>query len=171
MKSAIISFPAGSAGRPDGLKPGHLKNLIGATEAGNRLLQSITRLSNFVLSNKIPEDIRPIFFGANLIAFSKKDNGIRPIAVGNTFRRLITKSGLKHSTRGLGSLFRPNQQGYGTKSGGEAAAHATRNYITNNPLNKVFLKLDISNAFFCIRRDTVLQKVEENLPNLYNLFW
>ena len=94
------------------------------------------------------------------------------IAVGNTFRRLITKSGLiKHATRGLGSLLRPNQLGYGTKGGCEAAAHATRNYITNNPSNKVFLKLDISNAFNCIWRDTVLQNVEENLPNLYNLFW
>ena len=71
----------------------------------------------------------------------------------------------------MGSLLRPNQLGYGTKGGCEAAAHVTRNYITNNPSNKVFLKLDISNAFNCIRRDTVLQKVEEKIPNLYNLFW
>ena len=61
VKSAILSFPAGSAGGPDGLKPGHLKHLIGATEAGNRLLESLTKLTNFVLKEVIPIDIRPIF--------------------------------------------------------------------------------------------------------------
>ena len=49
VKTAILSFPAGSAGGPDGLKPGHLKNMIGAAEAGNRLLESITKLVNLVL--------------------------------------------------------------------------------------------------------------------------
>ena len=77
VKEAILSFPAGSAGGPDGLKPGHLKNLIGAWEAGKRLLDSLCNLCNFVLRNEIPEDVRPFFFGANLCAFSKKDNGRR----------------------------------------------------------------------------------------------
>ena len=108
VKNAILSFPAGSAGGPDGLKPGHLKHLIGASEAGNRLLESITKLVNFVLKDKIPEDICPIFFGANLCALSKNDEGIRPIAVGTTFRRLSTKAGLKPISRELGILFRPN---------------------------------------------------------------
>ena len=117
MKNAILSFPAGSAGGPDGLKPGHLKHLIGASEAGNRLLESITKLVNFVLKDKIPEDICPIFFGANLCALSKKDESIRPIAVGTTFRRLATKAGLKPISRELGILLRPNQLGYSSKGG------------------------------------------------------
>ena len=156
VKKAILSFPAGSAGGPDGLKPGHLKNLIGAAEAGNRLLESITKLVNFVLKNKIPEDIRPIFFGANLCALSKKDGGIRPIAVGTTFRRLTTKAGLKPISRELGNLLRPNQLGYATKGGSEAAAHAARHYLTSNIQNKVFLKLDVGNAFNCMNRDIIL---------------
>ena len=57
VKSTILSFPAGSAGGPDGLKPGHLKHLIGASEAGNRLLEPLTSLVNFILMNKIPENI------------------------------------------------------------------------------------------------------------------
>ena len=77
------------------LKPGHLKQMIGAAEAGNRLLESLTKLIGLVLERKIPEDIQPIFFGANLCALSKKDGGIRPIAVGSTLRRLVTKVGFK----------------------------------------------------------------------------
>ena len=68
VKAAILSFPAGSAGGPDGLKPGHLKHLIGASEVGNRLLETLTKFVNFVLRETIPEDIQPIFFGANLSA-------------------------------------------------------------------------------------------------------
>ena len=171
VKNAILSFPAGSAGGPDGLKPGHLKHLIGASEAGNRLLESITKLVNFVLKDKIPEDIRPIFFGANLCALSKKDEGIRPIAVGTTFRRLTTKAGLKPISRELGISFRPNQLGYSSKGGSEAAAHAARHYLTSNTQDKVFLKLDIKNAFNTMNRDVILQKVKEEIPSLYNLFW
>ena len=87
------------------------------TEAGNRLLESLTKLTNFVLKEVIPIDIQPIFFGANLCALSKKDGGIRPIAVGTTLRRLITKVGFKPISRELGTLFRPNQLGYASKGG------------------------------------------------------
>ena len=160
VKSGIHSFPAGSTGGPEGLKPGHLKQMIGAAEAGRRLLESLTKLVNFVLKNTIPVDIQPIFFGANLCALSKKDGGIIPIAVGTTLRRLITKVGFKPISQELGLLFRPNQLGYGSKGGSEAAAHAARHYLTSNIQNKVFLKLDIKNAFNCLNRDIMLQKVK-----------
>ena len=62
VKTAILSFPAGSAGGPDGLKPGHLKHLIFASEAGNRLLESLTKFVNFVLKDQIPENIRHFFW-------------------------------------------------------------------------------------------------------------
>ena len=171
VKSAILSFPAGSAGGPDGLKPGHLKNLIGAAEAGNKLLESLTRLTNFILQEQIPEGIRPIFFGANLFALSKKDGGIRPIAVGLTFRRLTSKVGLKPLSQELGSFLRPNQLGFATKGGSEVAAHAARHYLNNDPQDKVFLKLDIKNAFNNMHRNVILGKAKEKAPSLYNLVW
>ena len=171
VKLGILSFPAGSAGGPDGLKPGHLKHLIGASEVGNRLLESLTKLVNLVLEDLIPVEIRPIFFGANLCALSKKCGGIRPIAVGTTLRRLITKVGFKPVSQELGAFFRPNQLGYASKGGSEAAAHAARHYLTSDRNNKVFLKLDIKNAFNCLNRDIILQKTKEKIPSLYNLLW
>ena len=71
----------------------------------------------------------------------------------------------------MGTLLRPNQLGYASKGGSEAAAHAARHYLNSNLKNKVFLKLDIKNAFNCINRDIILQKVKENIPSLYNLMW
>ena len=171
VRLGIHSFPAGSTGGPEGLKPGHLKQMIGASEAGRRLLESLTKLVNLVLKGKIPDDIQPIFFGANLCALSKNDGGVRPIAVGTTLRRLITKVGFKPISQQLGLLFRPNQLGYGSKGGSEAAAHAARHYLTSNIQNKVFLKLDIKNAFNCLNRDIILQKVKEKIPSVFNLLW
>ena len=71
----------------------------------------------------------------------------------------------------MGAIFRPNQLGYASKGGSEAAAHAARHYLTSNRQNRVFLKLDMSNAFNCINRDAILIKVKEKIPSLYNLLW
>lgn len=56
-------------------------------ELGSKLLASITNLLNDIIcSGKVPEFARPYFYGAKLLALSKPNGGIRPIAVGNTLR-------------------------------------------------------------------------------------
>ena len=57
------------------------------------------------------------------------------------------------------------------KGGSEEAAHAPRHYLTSNPQIKVFLKIDIKNAFNCIHRDIILEKTKEKIPSLFNLLW
>jgi hypothetical protein len=66
---------------------------VSAGEAGQRALSSITLLCNFLLSGKIINEMCPFIFGASLCALKKKDGGIRPIAIGNIFRRLAAKIG------------------------------------------------------------------------------
>ncbi|GAU94935.1 hypothetical protein RvY_06633 [Ramazzottius varieornatus] len=41
-----------------------------------------------MLDGNVPEDVCPALYGASLIALLKKTEGIRPIAIGNTLRRL-----------------------------------------------------------------------------------
>ena len=62
---AIKSFPAGSAGGIDGLRPQHLKDLTNTQngEAGHRLISSLTNFANVCLTGNIPPSIRPIFCG------------------------------------------------------------------------------------------------------------
>ena len=87
---AIRSFPNGSAGGSNGLRPQHLKDLTEplAGNAGKSLLTALF-LPSLVIQGKVPTS----FFGANLIALEKKDWGgggaIRPIAVGCTLRCLV----------------------------------------------------------------------------------
>lgn len=93
MFKSISSFYNGSSGVIDGIRPQHLKDLISGTngEAGSKLLKSITSLTNLMLSGKVLDSIRRIIYGARLCALTKKDGGIRHIAIGSTFRRITAK--------------------------------------------------------------------------------
>lgn len=90
---SIYSFPNGSSSGIDGIRPQHLKDLVAKSngDAGIKLLQSITNLENLMLSGKVLSEICPIIYGATLCALSKKGGGLRPIAVGSTYRRLAAK--------------------------------------------------------------------------------
>ena len=76
-----------------------------------------------VLQGTICQQALPIFFGARLCALEKKDGGIRPIAVGNTLRRVAGKVISQNIQLEMGRYLRPVQLGYGTKAGCEAAIH------------------------------------------------
>ena len=170
VRQAILSFPNGSAGGPDGLRPQHLKDLTGtsAGRGGKDLLRALTSLINLVLAGRTPTSIRPFFFGATLIALQKKEGGVRPIAVGNTLRRLAAKCAGFQVAKAMGILLAPLQLGYGTSLGCEAAAHAARTYLHNMELNHLMLKLDFKNAFNCLRRDKMLEAVRECAPALFH---
>jgi len=91
VRRAILSFPAGSAGGPDGKRPQHIRHLLNCREACSEFLTALTAVVNLVLTGRCPPDVAPIFFGGRLIAFNKKSGGIRPIAIGFTLRRLVSK--------------------------------------------------------------------------------
>jgi hypothetical protein len=81
VRTAIQSLPNGSAAGPDGLRPLHLKDLLLAAANNSPLLMAISDLVNVLLDGKTPNFVRGTIFGANLLAISKKNGGVRPIAV------------------------------------------------------------------------------------------
>ena len=78
----------------------------------------------------MPEDFWQLFYGGSLCALTNDSGGIRPIAAGNTLRRLAIKVASKHLVDTLGDRLPPNQLGFGSKRGCETAAHAARQYIS-----------------------------------------
>lgn len=166
--AAIKSFPNGSAGGLDGLRPQHLKELTSAQcgHAGEQLLSSLTEFANKILEGHVPAAIRPFFCGAGLFALSKKDGGIRPIAVGCTLRRMVSKVAVALVMPEAAMILKPRQLGVGVKLATEAAAHASRTFVNNLVPGKAVLKLDFNNAFNSIHRDVILAAVHEKLPQL-----
>jgi hypothetical protein len=164
---AIQAFPAGSSGGPDGLRPQHISDLLGNKESGPSLATALTAFVNLLLSGVCPAEIVPLLFGGRLIALQKKTGGLRPIVVGFTLRRLAAKCANIKASASLANYFTPRQLGVGLPGGCEAAIHATRRFIQTMPSDYVVAKLDFSNAFNCLHRDTMLKAVLDKIPEHY----
>ncbi|KAJ8719299.1 hypothetical protein PYW08_011474 [Mythimna loreyi] len=123
-----------------------------------------------MLSGKVNEAVIDTLYGANLCALRKKDGGIRPIAVGTTYRRLAAKICCKFYGEAVSKKFQPLQLGFGSKGGCEAAVHALSTYLNSN-LGEVILKVDIKNAFNSVNRDTLLAESKKEIPQIYSFLW
>ena len=114
----------------------------------------------------VPESVRPIITGAKLIAFNKKDGGLRPIAIGETIRRIPAKCIAKQLALSHRDTFCPLNLGFGVSGGAEAAVHAARLYLNSAGQDEVFVKLDFANAFNTVRRDVAAELIAEDIPEL-----
>ena len=74
IRKAIRSFSGSSGGGVDGLRPIHLQDLISnqTSEAGNRLILSLTSLVNTFLNGQISDFARILFFQPNSLPLGKK---------------------------------------------------------------------------------------------------
>jgi len=167
VRRAVLSFPAGSAAGPDGLRPQHIRDMLLCREAGAEFLSALTDFVNLVIAGLCPSNVAPILFGGRLLALSKKTGGIRPIAIGFTLRRLASKCANSFGTKKLASFFYPHQLGVGTPGGCEAAVHSARRYLEALPQGHVLVKLDFTNAFNSIHRNDMLLAVHSRIPELY----
>ena len=167
--SALSSFPCDSAAGPDCLRPQHLKDMCDPSVVGCRevILPTLVSFVRLVLDGKTPAAVRPFFFGANLVALQKNDGGVRPIAVGNSLRRLVAKVASARVVSEMSDLLAPRQLGFGVQGGAEAAVHAARLYLANLNPGAALLKLDFKNAFNSIRRDKMLLAVLDLCPSLF----
>jgi len=144
VRRAVLTFPAGSAGGSDFLRPQHIRDSMMCQESGHDFLSSLTAFINLVLSERCPSEVAPIFFGRRLLAMNKKTGGIRPIAVGFSLRRLASKCANSFGINRLREYFYPNQLGAGTLGGCEAAIHSARRYLEALTPDRVLVKLDFA---------------------------
>ena len=168
----IKSFPNGSAGGPDGLRPQHLKDKTNSSNVeASSLLTALASFSTLVLEGKTPPAIHPFLFGATLVALDKKGGWVRPNAIGCTLRRLVVAkiAGAK-VVNNASNLLTPRQLGYGISGGAEAAVHATRLYLNQLQPDHALIKLDFRNAFNPVRRDKMLRAVQDLVPSIYVSF-
>ena len=99
----------------------------------------------------------------------RKPNGtLRPIAVGETFRRITGKVAVELILDRARAVLEPIQLGVKTPNGCEAIIHATRQWFHAHRLipSKTAVSVDISNAFNTVNRSAVLQSVRTHFPSL-----
>ena len=111
---AVRSFPRASAPGPSGLRPCHLADSLRRPGRSGALIKSLVALCRLWVEGKVPQTHAASWCAATLAALRKKDGGVRPIAVGDTFRRLVGKA-LLGSARAKAEVakLRPVQLGVG----------------------------------------------------------
>lgn len=136
-------------------------------EHGERILESLSSFADFCLSGLVPDHITYFLYGATLCGLNKKDNSIRPIAIGNTIRRLVSRIASSRIAERIGSELRPRQIGFGTRGGAEAGVYAARHFVNfRHSSTKIFIKLDFKNAYNELERHPMLQAVKDKCPEI-----
>ncbi|CAL1143640.1 unnamed protein product [Cladocopium goreaui] len=87
---AVRSFSRASAPGPSGLRADHLKETL-STAHGDEVASHLVALCQLLARGEAPALVAPHLAGARLHALPKKQGGVRPIAVGETLRRLVSK--------------------------------------------------------------------------------
>ena len=162
---AARSFRRGSAAGPSGLRGEHLREALESAH-GDEVAAHLTRVVQLLVRGEAPFELAQHLAGATLHALPKGQDDVRPIAVGETLRRLVAKCLCSHVKSEAREWLSPLQVGVAVPLGAEAAVHSSRHWVhayRNNP-DKVFLKLDFVNAFNTVHRATVLREVRLRLP-------
>ena len=169
MREAIFSMAMASAPGPDGLRVSHLRQMLSEEvgEEASRLSQTLDLFASVITSGRVPDSIRPYFFGARLVALSKQKGSIRPIAIGQCLRRAICRAVCIQMREVSTKLLEPYQLGDGSRDGATAAAHAARRFLNSGGCG--FVKIDFRNAFNELSRSALLEAVMRLTPELFRL--
>jgi hypothetical protein len=113
------------------------------------------------ISGKGCIDFNPFLTGANLFALNKKITGIRPVAVGETPRRLFAKCICSATNSEAKGYLQPFQLGVATPNACEQVIHKVRKAFDEHGEgnNYVMLKIDFSNAFNTVNRPVFLTRL------------
>jgi len=115
VKNVILSFSAGVAPGPSGLRADHVKAAIldGRDKVGEQLLTTLAELVKLLTAGRLSPQLQPILCGGRLIPLLKKDAGVRPIVIGECLRAIAAKALLKATDAGELEQLHPLQLGVG----------------------------------------------------------
>ena len=171
VRKKVEGFPTGSAAGASGTRPQFLKDILSCPNkaAGDDALTSLTNLANHLVAGLAPRELAPFVAGAPLMALVKAGGGLRPIAIGETIRRLVSKCCCEATVEGAKVIFGSLQVGVATQGGAEASVHAVRKLAEEfgEDPGRIMLKVDFSNAFNLVNRTEMLAQVYDKLPGLY----
>ena len=171
VRQKVEGFPTGSAAGASGTRPQFFKDILACSNkaVGDAALSALTRLTNHMVAGLAPRELAPFIAGAPLMALVKQGGGLRPIAIGETIRRLVSKCCCEATSEEAKVFFGPLQVGVSTQGGAEAAVHAARRLAKEfgNDPGKIMLKVDFSNAFNMVDRTEMIAQVFEKFPGLY----
>ena len=113
----------------------------------------------------VPPAVRSILTSARLIPLGKPNRGVRPIAVGSCFGRLIGRAIAQQCAARFADVLAPLQFGVAVPGGTEQMSHGARMLLAQHP-DWVCLSADARNAYNSISRAAIVDALHELLPEL-----
>eukprot|EP00731_Ephydatia_muelleri_P002977 Em0001g2977a len=178
--STLRSLTKGTAAGPSGLRIQHLLDAA-LIPIATPICATLRDIVNLLASGKAPPMVAKFLAGGTLIALNKlKDRSppdIRPIAVGESLRRLTGKCICALVKDKASDLFQPLQLGVACSSGSEKIIHGLRKSIEDHWMVEDFVvfKIDMQNAFNLVSRQAVLDECATSFPELlpmgYMVLW
>ena len=152
------------------MTPAHFKQMASCPDAAleHGFLGALAAVCTMMLRGEMPPEHTPWITGMPLTPLKKPDGGIRPIAVGENLRRIVSSIELSRVMTRARDYLVPFQIGVATKNGSEIIIDATRKWIEkmsgNN--NHTMLQLDLKNAFNLISRSVILRETKRYLSEI-----
>ncbi|GJU69332.1 hypothetical protein Tco_1255591 [Tanacetum coccineum] len=132
----------------------------------DELVSSITQVVNLFLDGKCPNRLGEYIASAPLIPLVKTGGGIRPIAVGTVWRRLVSKVSAIMIVHSLDGYLDSLQFGVGAAGRNEAILHSVNRLIEDfgDDFGLSMLLVDFKNAFNLVDREVMLREVHLRCP-------
>lgn len=134
---------------------------------------SLTKLINLIFHGELLND-SDSWTQSFLILLKKPTGGLRPLAIGEVFIRLVARCSMLRTGKQLGKTLFPLQLGVGVSGGSEMASHIFAMWFmeleSDEARDKVLLSLDLSNAFNTMRRKFVAEAITRLCPELSLFF-
>ena len=166
----IASFAAGSSPGRSSLRFDDLREAFNCSVplVAQNCLESFTSVVNIFLSGSAASAASKYVCGAKLIALNKHSDTIRPIAVGEIIRRIVSKVACSSVLSDASKILVPHQVGVGVPAACESVIHSVRDFIKANDHrdDMAMQKIDFTNAFNLVDRQTFINEVKMNLPSI-----
>ncbi|GKC85229.1 putative reverse transcriptase domain-containing protein [Tanacetum coccineum] len=158
----IKLFPKGTSCGRDGLRAQHILDALcgkGSATATD-LLKAITSVVILWLAGRCPPILAEFVASIPLTHLLKLDNEIRPIAVGNIWRWLVSKVAMKGVGKEMSKYLSDFQFGVEVLGGVEAVLHSVNRLLSgyHNDGSLAMLTVDFSKAFNLVDRSESLQE-------------
>ncbi|KAL0227268.1 hypothetical protein P9112_014592 [Eukaryota sp. TZLM1-RC] len=106
---------------------------------------------------------------ARLIALKKSQSKIRPIAIGESFSRILASLVFNRIGKKAKEFFSPFQFGIKTIDGASSAALSSDVFFNSSDSNYIF-NLDFKNAFNSVSRSSILPLLQKHFPEVEPFF-
>ena len=141
---------------------------LGAGPAANACLGAVANFLNALIDGRLHPDSAPFIGGARLIPLIKSQDDERPIAIGETLRRLAASHLARYVGDEAAHYLLPTQTSFAVSGGTEAISRTLRSLWQRHRSERNFaiMSIDGRNAFNTVDRAQMLNEVRLRCPEL-----